>query len=94
MIDTPNKTVRVSSNSSRGSSSYPLNYGTRHADVKILQQYMKKMHNAYLGSYGINKDGIDGHFGKLTKNAAIKHLKKVSFTEEDISGMKTALKFT
>ena len=75
------------------SKSYPLSYGTNHPDVGILQLYLKKTYQANLGNYGENKDGIDEKFGKATKDAALKHLKKVSFTEKDIVGMKSALKF-
>lgn len=71
---------------------YPLRYGTYHPDVAVLQRYLKATYNANLGSYGKNKDGVDGKFGNATKNAALKHLKKQVFTEKDIAGMKAALK--
>ena len=74
------------------SKSYPLSFGTCHPDVGILQRYLKKTYKADLGSYGNNKDGVDEMFGKLTKDAALKYLKKESFTEKDIAGMKAALK--
>lgn len=72
---------------------YPLSYGTQHPDVGILQQYLKKTYHANLGNYGKNKDGVDAKFGKVTKEAALKHLKKAVFTEKDIAGMRAALKF-
>ncbi|MBL4574820.1 MAG: hypothetical protein JKY51_01810 [Opitutaceae bacterium] len=75
------------------SKSYPLSYGTDHPDVGVLQLYLKKTYQANLGNYGKNKDGIDSKFGNATKDAALKHLKKISFTEKDIAGMKSALKF-
>tara|TARA_R110002072_G_scaffold169279_2_gene322903 strand:- start:2721 stop:3170 length:450 start_codon:yes stop_codon:yes gene_type:complete len=74
------------------SKSYPLSFGTCHPDVGVLQRYLKKTYKADLGSYGQNKDGVDEMFGKLTKDAALKYLKKESFTEKDIAGMKAALK--
>lgn len=74
------------------SSTYPLSFGTCHPDVGILQRYLKKIYKADLGSYGKNKDGVDEQFGNLTKQAVLKHLKKDSFTEKDIAGMKAALK--
>jgi hypothetical protein len=75
------------------STSYPLSYGTDHPDVGVLQLYLKKTYHANLGNYGENKDGVDSKFGKVTKDAALKHLKKAVFTEKDIAGMKAALKF-
>ncbi len=72
---------------------YPLSYGTHHPGVGILQLYLKKTYHANMGNYGKNKDGIDGKFGKVTKEAALKHLKKAVFTEKDIAGMRAALKF-
>ena len=74
------------------SKSYPLNFGTCHPDVGVLQRYLKKKYKADLGSYG--KDGVDEMFGKLTKGAALKHLKKDSFTVQDIAAMKKALNLT
>lgn len=74
------------------STSYPLRYGTCHADVGILQRYLKTTYKAGLGNYGKNKDGIDNQLGNVTKNAALKHLGKEVFTEKDIAGMKAALK--
>lgn len=74
------------------SKSYPLSFGTCHPDVGVLQRYLKKTYKADLSSYGKNKDGVDEMFGKLTKDAAVKYLKKESFTEKDIAGMKAALK--
>lgn len=73
--------------------SYPLKDGTCHPDVGILQQYLKKMYQADLGTSGANKDGVDGKFGAATKKAAIKYLSTFVFTPKDIIGIKTALKF-
>ncbi len=70
---------------------YPLGYGTCHADVKILQRYLK-IYKEDLGSSGATKDGVDGMFGSKTAKAARKHLGKVSFTKQDIQGMKTSIK--
>lgn len=74
------------------STGYPLSFGTCHPDVGVLQRYLKKAYKANLGSYGKNKDGVDEMFGNMTKQAALTHLKKDSFTEKDIAGMKAALK--
>lgn len=84
---------RSSGGFSCSSKDYPLSYGTCHPDVGILQKYLKKMYKADLGSFGANRDGVDEQFGKVTKSAALKHLKKVSFTQKDITSMKAALKF-
>lgn len=72
------------------SKDYPLSFGTCHPDVGVLQRYLKKTYKAALGSYG--QAGVDEKFGKLTKDAALKHLKKDSFTQKEIAGMKAALK--
>lgn len=91
-------TVSTSGSTSRPSrfrctsSSYPLQYGTCHKDVKVLQSYLVKMYKEDIGASGRNKDGVDGMFGNKTSRAAKKHLGKVSFSSEDIAGMKRAIK--
>ncbi|WP_024772897.1 peptidoglycan-binding domain-containing protein [Aquimarina macrocephali] len=70
---------------------YPLEYGTCHADVELLQRYLK-IYNEDLGRSGKNKDGVDGKFGSKTVKAARKRLGKDAFTKEDIEGMKLSLK--
>ena len=84
--------TRTSVRSQYTNKSYPLRQGTSHPGVAVLQRYLKATYNANLGSYGKNRDGVDGKFGNATKNAALKHLKKQVFTEKDIAGMKAALK--
>lgn len=74
------------------SSSYPLQYGTCHRDVKVLQAYLLKIYKAAIGASGRNKDGVDGMFGNKTSRAAKKHLGKASFSKEDIEGMRKATK--
>jgi len=71
---------------------YPLRYGTCNKDVQILQSYLLKTYKAALGSSGRNKDGVDGMFGNKTNKAAKIYLGKVSFSKNDIEGMKTAIK--
>jgi LPXTG-motif cell wall-anchored protein len=70
---------------------YPLGYGTCHADVELLQRYLK-IYNEDLGRSGKDKDGVDGKFGSKTVKAARKRLGKDAFTKEDIEGMKLSLK--
>ncbi|WP_010520476.1 peptidoglycan-binding domain-containing protein [Aquimarina agarivorans] len=72
-------------------SGYPLQYGSRHTDVKILQRYLK-FYKEYLGTTGAKGDGVDGIFGPKTARAAKKRLGKSVFTQQDIEGMKRALK--
>ena len=72
------------------SKNYPLDYGTCHKDVKILQRYLKTM-GANLGSYGKYKNGIDGRFGKLTKKATQQKLRKTSFSKLDIKQIEMKL---
>lgn len=70
------------------SSTYPLEYGTCHPDVKVLQQYLKKHFKESLGHTGPGKDGIDGMFGNLTRLAAKRSMGKTSFSISDIKRMK------
>lgn len=72
------------------SNSYPLQLGTCHVDVKILQQYLKKL-GADLGAFGKNKDGIDGQFGTYTQKAAVKYLGKEIFNDIDMQAMRKQL---
>ena len=69
---------------------YPLKMGSRHADVKILQRYLK-IYKEDLGRTGPKRDGVDGIFGPKTSRAARKRLKKTVFTSADIAGMRKAL---
>ncbi len=73
-------------------SRYPLDYGTCNNDVKTLQRYLKSIYNADLGRSGSYKDGVDGMFGSKTNRAVKKHLGKVSFSKQDIEGIRRALK--
>ena len=46
-----------------------LKKGSSGAEVSELQRILKKQYNAYLGTSGINADGIDGDFGTKTETA-------------------------
>ncbi|QRM89520.1 peptidoglycan-binding protein [Lacinutrix sp. WUR7] len=69
---------------------YPIKIGSRHADVKVLQRYLK-IYKEDLGRSGPKRDGVDGIFGPKTSRAAQKRLKKTVFTQADIAGMRKAL---
>jgi peptidoglycan hydrolase-like protein with peptidoglycan-binding domain len=69
---------------------YPIKYGSRNPDVKILQRYLK-IYKEDLGKTGPKRDGVDGQFGPKTSRAAQKRLKKTVFTQADIAGMRKAL---
>tara|TARA_R110000796_G_scaffold43619_6_gene107113 strand:- start:29 stop:529 length:501 start_codon:yes stop_codon:yes gene_type:complete len=69
---------------------YPMKLGSRHADVKVLQRYLK-IYKEDLGKTGAKRDGVDGNFGPKTSKAAQKRLKKTVFTQADIAGMRKAL---
>ena len=75
------------------STTYPLNYGTCHKDVAILQEYLKKVFNANLGNYGPNRDGVDAKFGSTTLLAAQKHLNRSAFSKPQIQGLRASLKY-
>lgn len=77
-----------SSTSTKGG--YPLKMGSRHADVKVLQRYLK-IYKEDLGRSGPKRDGVDGIFGLKTSRAAQRRLKKTAFTQADILGMRKAL---
>ncbi|WP_271769180.1 peptidoglycan-binding domain-containing protein [Aquimarina algiphila] len=93
-----NNTTRRSTTTRRptrfrcSSNKYPLQYGTCHRDVKILQSYLSKIYKADLGRSGRSRDGVDGMFGNKTNKAAKKHLQRTSFSKQDIDGMRTAIK--
>lgn len=65
--------------------------GSRGADVKVLQRYLK-IYKEDLGRSGPKRDGVDGIFGPKTARAAQRRLKKTVFTKADIAGMLKALK--
>jgi peptidoglycan hydrolase-like protein with peptidoglycan-binding domain len=69
---------------------YPIKIGSRHADVKVLQRYLK-IYKEDLGRSGPKRDGVDGIFGPKTSRSAQKRLKKTVFTQADIAGMRKAL---
>lgn len=69
---------------------YPIKYGSRNADVKVLQRYLK-IYKEDLGRSGSKRDGVDGIFGPKTSKAAQKRLGKTVFTQADIAGMRKAL---
>ena len=46
-----------------------LKKGSSGAEVSELQRLLKKQYNAYLGTSGINGDGVDGDFGTKTETA-------------------------
>ncbi|WP_407325065.1 peptidoglycan-binding protein [Tenacibaculum maritimum] len=69
---------------------YPIKMGSRHADVKVLQRYLK-IYKEDLGRSGPKRDGVDGIFGPKTLRASQKRLKKTVFTQTDIAGMRKAL---
>ena len=70
---------------------YPLGYGNCHPDVIILQTALKAL-GANLGTYGPNRDGIDGKFGKVTLQAVQSRFGKTIVTREDMEKVKAGLK--
>jgi peptidoglycan hydrolase-like protein with peptidoglycan-binding domain len=46
-----------------------LSKGMEEPEVTELQTILKNKYKANLGTYGDNKDGIDGVFGTVTENA-------------------------
>jgi hypothetical protein len=49
-----------------------LKKGSKGAEVVELQRILLKDYSADLGKTGVNEDGIDGDFGRLTENALMK----------------------
>ena len=60
-----------------------LKKGSQGAEVAELQRILKKDYNADLGTFGINKDGIDGDFGLLTEVALnkAKNVKEIALKD-------------
>lgn len=93
LVDPPRKAkMRATPRFRCVSRSYPLNYGTCHPDVEVLQNYLIASFKEDLGKSGRGKNGVDGMFGNKTRQAAHRRLGKESFTASDIVGMKSALK--
>ena len=70
-------------------SKYPtLRKGVKNDYVKTLQTQLKKL-GYDLGTYGDNKDGIDGDYGTKTVNAVRAFQKKVNIKVDGICGPKT-----
>lgn len=70
-------------------SQYPtIRKGAENDYVKILQTNLKKL-GYNLGTYGDNKDGIDGDYGTKTVNAVRAFQKKVNIKVDGICGPKT-----
>jgi len=54
------------------SSAFPLKRGSRGENVKSLQRFL--ISEGYsIGSFGENKDGVDGIFGQMTESAVRKN---------------------
>ena len=69
------------------SKSYPLDYGTCHKDVGVLQKFL--VSRGYdLGMSGRQANGVDNQFGMKTENAAKEEFGKISFTKSDINELK------
>ena len=49
-----------------------LSNGSQGAEVSELQKILKTKYKADLGTFGDNKDGIDGIFGDVTEKALVK----------------------
>jgi peptidoglycan hydrolase-like protein with peptidoglycan-binding domain len=52
--------------------SLELKKGMQEPEVSELQRILKTKYKANLGTFGDNKDGIDGIFGTVTENALFK----------------------
>jgi len=63
-------------------------FGSQGKYVRDLQEYLLSK-GANLGKTGDNNDGIDGDFGKLTKEASLKYLNKETFTVKEIKNLKS-----
>jgi peptidoglycan hydrolase-like protein with peptidoglycan-binding domain len=49
-----------------------LSKGMEEPEVTELQTILKNKYKANLGTYGDNKDGVDGIFGTITETALVK----------------------
>jgi len=64
--------------------SLELKSGMEQPEVSELQRILKSKYNADLGTFGDNKDGIDGIFGTKTENALIKAKGVKTITLKDL----------
>ena len=65
-----------------------LRRGSRGPEVQQLQQQLKDMgFGSHLGTSGPNKDGVDGKFGRGTKEAVEAFQKDQGFTGRDVDGI-------
>ena len=59
-----------SSSSSKPAKKFPLKKGSSGSEVAELQRFLKDEGQGYLlGTFGKNKDGVDGKFGNMTEKA-------------------------
>ncbi len=72
------------------STDYPLRFGNCHPDVKILQTALKAL-GADLGTFGPNRDGIDGKFGTVTQQVVKSRFGKTSVSREEMERIKAGL---
>ena len=70
---------------------YPLRYGSCHPDVTVLQTALKAL-GVNLGTFGPNRDGIDGKFGRVTENAVLSRIGKKVVSEADMDRVKAGLR--
>jgi len=61
-----------------------LKSGMEQPEVAELQRILKTKYKADLGTFGDNKDGIDGIFGTVTENALVKAKGVKTITLKDL----------
>jgi hypothetical protein len=61
-----------------------LKKGMQEPEVAEMQRILKSKYNADLGTFGDNKDGIDGIFGTITENALFKAKGVKTITLKDL----------
>ena len=61
-----------------------LKKGMEQPEVLELQKILKTKYKANLGTFGDNKDGIDGIFGTMTENALMKAKGVKTITLKDL----------
>lgn len=71
---------------SKPRSVFPLVYGSKGEEVKVLQRYLKSK-GQNIGNTGLSLDGVDGIWGPKTDAAVMAVLNKTSISESDFKSL-------
>ncbi|HMT03311.1 MAG TPA: peptidoglycan-binding domain-containing protein [Burkholderiales bacterium] len=78
--------VKSNLSDSKPRSVFPLVYGSKGEEVKVLQRYLKSK-GQNIGNTGLSLDGVDGIWGPKTDAAVMAVLNKTSISESDFKSL-------